>query len=454
MTTPRILAIMGSGETAPTMKTPHRRIFERLGPGVDAVLLDTPFGFQENAPILAEKAIEYFRDAVGQRVEAAGLTRTDGDDTVAIERGIARVRSAGWLFAGPGSPTYALAQWTDTPVPDAITEKLRSGGAVVFSSAAALTLGVATVPVYEIYKVGREPHWLEGLDVLSEIGLDVAVIPHYDNAEGGNHDTRFCYLGERRLAMLEPSLPDGAFVLGIDEHTGIVMDLDADTAEIVGKGAVTLRRNGVSVRLESGQTIPIDTLRAGPNPASASTPGSDLGLTHLTDASTPGSDLGLTPGRDASGKQQGALSDEGRAVSAEDTTDASPTSLADAAKQHEAAFAVALAARDADRAVAAILDLETAIVEWSRDTLQSDDVDRARAALRSMVVRLGEAATGGLRDLRDVLGPVVEAALAARVVARSEKAFAVSDAIRDELVAAGVEVRDTPDGAEWLLRPD
>ena len=30
MTRPRILAIMGSGETAPTMKTPHRRIFERL----------------------------------------------------------------------------------------------------------------------------------------------------------------------------------------------------------------------------------------------------------------------------------------------------------------------------------------------------------------------------------------------------------------------------------------
>jgi cyanophycinase-like exopeptidase len=270
MTTPRILAIMGSGETAPTMKAPHRRIFERLGSDVDAVLLDTPFGFQENAPILAEKAIEYFRDAVGQTVAAAGLTRTDGDDTVAIERGIARVRAANWLFAGPGSPTYALAQWTGTAVPDAITEKLRSGGAVVFSSAAALTLGVATVPVYEIYKVGRDPHWLDGLDVLSEIGLHVAVIPHYDNAEGGNHDTRFCYLGERRLAMLEPSLPQGVFVLGIDEHTGIVMDLDADTAEIVGKGAVTLRGGGTSVRLESGQTIPLDTLRAGPQGAGGS----------------------------------------------------------------------------------------------------------------------------------------------------------------------------------------
>ncbi len=141
----------------------------------------------------------------------------------------------------------------------------------MFSSAAALTIGRATVPVYEIYKVGVDPYWLDGLDVLAEVGLNVAVIPHYDNAEGGNHDTRFCYLGERRLAMLEPELPEGCFVLGIDEHTGVIMDLDADTAEIVGKGAVTLRRNGESVRIESGQTVPIDTLRAGPEGVSITT---------------------------------------------------------------------------------------------------------------------------------------------------------------------------------------
>jgi hypothetical protein len=443
-TKPRILAIMGSGETAPTMNAPHRAIFERLGPDVDAVLLDTPFGFQENAPILASKAIEYFRDAVSRRVEAAGLTRTDTGDTVAVERGVAKVRSADWVFAGPGSPTFALEQWRNTAVPDAIGEKLRSGGAVVFSSAAALTLGKVTVPVYEVYKVGVDPYWLEGLDVLAEIGLDVAVIPHYDNAEGGNHDTRFCYLGERRLAMLEPELPEGCFVLGIDEHTGVVMDLDADTAEIVGKGAVTIRRAGESFRIESGQTIPIDTLRSGAMASQSSASRQP----NLSDASAKGSDLGQTPGQSESGKEKGALRNE---VS-------TPTSLADAAKLHEAQFDAALAARDADGAVAAILQLESAIVEWSRDTLQSDDVDRARAALRSMIVRLGAAATEGVRDVREVLGPVVEAALAARVVARSEKAFAVSDAIRDGLAGAGIEVRDSPDGAEWLVadneRPD
>ncbi len=427
MTTPRLLTIMGSGETAPTMNAPHRAVFDRLGPDVAAVLLDTPFGFQENAPILAAKAVEYFRDAIGRDVVPAGLTRLDTDDVVARERGIARVREADWVFAGPGSPTFALDQWRGTPVPDALAEMLRSGGAVVFSSAAALTLGVATVPVYEIYKVGADPYWAHGLDVLSEIGLPVAVIPHYDNQEGGNHDTRFCYLGERRLAMLEPELPDGAFVLGVDEHTGVIMDLDADSAQIVGKGALTLRRDGRSMRIESGATVPLDVLRAGPEGA---------GRDSRTSTAVPEVDVTHEPLADLTGP-----GDESQA----------PESRAAATKLHEAAFDAALGAGDADDAVAAILELEASIVDWSRDTLQSDDVDRARAALRSMIVRLGAAATEGLRDVRDVLGPVVEAALAARAVARSEKAFAVSDAIRDRLTDAGIEVRDTPDGVEWLI---
>ena len=47
---PRVLAIMGSGETAPTMARVHRMLLGSLGrPPVPAVLLDTPYGFQENA---------------------------------------------------------------------------------------------------------------------------------------------------------------------------------------------------------------------------------------------------------------------------------------------------------------------------------------------------------------------------------------------------------------------
>ena len=49
--------------------------------------------------------------------------------------------------AGPGSPTYALRQWRESLIPKILHEKLISGGAVTFASAAALTLGIATVPV-------------------------------------------------------------------------------------------------------------------------------------------------------------------------------------------------------------------------------------------------------------------------------------------------------------------
>ena len=110
-TSPRILTIMGSGETAPTMMKHHRELIARMPGTPKAVVLDTPYGFQENAAELASKAVEYFRKSVGHPIEIAGLTRIHGQDTLTVEQGLARVRQADYVFAGPGSPTYALRQW-------------------------------------------------------------------------------------------------------------------------------------------------------------------------------------------------------------------------------------------------------------------------------------------------------------------------------------------------------
>jgi cysteinyl-tRNA synthetase len=117
----------------------------------------------------------------------------------------------------------------------------------------------------------------------------------------------------------------------------------------------------------------------------------------------------------------------------------------------ESSFDAALAARDVGAAVQAILDLEQLLHAWSADTLQSDDLDRGRAALRSMVVRLGDVAVGGAADPRSVLGPFVEVLLDARRSARSGGRYADADALRDALVGLGVEVRDTASGTEWSL---
>ena len=414
-TRPRILTIMGSGETAPTMMKHHRDLIARLPGDPLAVVIDTPYGFQENAPELASRAVEYFRQSVGYPIQVAGLGRLKNVDVLTVETGLSLLRRADYVFAGPGSPTYALNQWENTAVPDVLREKLQSGGAVTFASAAALTLGRFTVPVYEIYKVGIEPHWLEGLDVLRTIGLDVAVIPHYDNTEGGHHDTRFCYLGERRLAMLEQELPDGAHVLGVDEHTGVVIDIDADTATVIGNGTITVRVRGESTVFESGITIPVDVLR---------------------DPSRTGSSSAATT---TTSRESQPVTESPHVAS----------SLLDEVAKAEASFESALASGDSESAVRSVLELETSIRNWSVDTLQSDAMDRAHAALRSMIVRLGEAAVKGLADPRTAIDPVMNVVLEIRRTVRDEKRYDLSDVLRDRLAEVGIEIRDTPTGPEW-----
>ena len=422
---PRVLALMGSGETAPTMVKVHRDLVARLGPALKAGMLDTPYGFQENAPELAQKAVQFFRESIVTDLAVAGLGRVVGADPVAVERGFNLVRSCTYVFAGPGSPTYALRQWADSPLAPILAEKLRMGGIVTFASAAALTLGRVTVPVYEIYKAGEEPHWLEGLDVLSEVNLPVAVIPHYDNAEGGHHDTRFCYLGERRLRMLETRLPEGHHVLGIDEHTALICDLDSDTATIVGRGVVTVRHEGESTTYPAGSTIDIDVLRH---------PGQSKRGSAGSGTATP-----TTPAAD------------GVAASAEITTLSTADSLLSEAERLDVLFTQALATADADGAVRAALELEATIRAWSADSLTGTDGDGARAIIRSMIGRLGEAAQQGLEDPRERIAPFVDTLLELRGEVRKDKRYDLSDLIRDRLTAAQIEVRDTATGPEWLL---
>jgi cyanophycinase-like exopeptidase len=410
----RLFTLMGSGETAPTMIKVHRSLMERAGAG-PAVMLDTPFGFQENADDLTAKAQEYFARSVGHPIGIASWRSADAGE-FAYDTLVARVHEARYVFAGPGSPTYALRQWSGTGLAELLVDRVERGGAVTFASAAALTTGVVTVPVYEIYKAGEDPSWRDGLNLLERLtGLRAAVVPHYDNAEGGHHDTRFCYLGERRLAMLERSLPEGAFVLGVDEHTSVTFDLDAGTATVGGLGSMTIRRAGRSVVHPTGSVVSIASIGSG-----------------ASNSGAPGA---------------GAAPASGAAPSA--PTVASPF-LAEV-DEHEATVVRALADRDARSAAEAVLALDRTIESWSRDSLQSDEAERARATFRSLVVRLGELAAAGAGDPRDRVAPFVDLLLAQRAAARRAKDFASSDAIRDGLAAAGVEVRDTSTGQEWVL---
>lgn len=412
---PRLLCIMGSGETAPTMTPVHAELLERVGgAAARAVLLDTPFGFQENADDITARAQAYFATNVGHPIGVASMRDFEAMSPLELERSLEALRGAGYVFAGPGSPSYALRQWRGSAVPGLLAELLARGGCVTVSSAAATTVGVRALAVYEVYKVGEPAHWLEGIDLLgTAAGLSCAVVPHYDNAEGGTHDTRYCYMGERRMRALEAELPEGVGILGVDEHTAAVLDLDARTLSVRGRGSVIARRGGREERFAAGQTVAFERF------AEAGTAGSEAAIT--VPAATAG---GPSAGRSPVEEEAAGL---------------------------RSAFEQAVAGRDVEGALASLLELDDRLAAWVHDNPGTDEVGRARSVLRGMLVRLGEVARTGARDPRELVGPFIQLALELRARAREERRFGDSDAIRDRLTALGVEVRDRPEGAEWAL---
>jgi cyanophycinase-like exopeptidase len=382
---------MGSGENAPTMVKFHRALMQEVGEG-PKYMIDTPYGFQVNADDLGAKYQQYFDESVGTKIELAQWRRKDAS-VVEHERTLSQLQQASWVLAGPGSPSYALNQWSDTAIPTALADLVRRGGTLVTGSAAAATIGTHAIPVYEIYKVGEDPYWLAGLNLLGDLlGIRAAVVPHFDNREGGRHDTSCCYIGLHRLEILETQLHDGAGIIGVDEHTAVLIELATGKVSVHGAGGLTLRQSGKSVFIASGESTTIDAMRD----ALHSTNTLDISI--ATDA-MQSSDLLAT-------------------------------------------FRVALQAGDSVAALAAALTTE--------DSVFATDA-AAHQELRTMLVELADAAHSGLQDPRTILSPLVDVALNVRKLARENKDYAMSDLVRDSLAAAGIEVRDTPEGVQWDL---
>lgn len=391
MTRPRLVTIMGSGETSSNMVSVHRSAFERFGGRPRLAILDTPYGFQENADELTTRALDYFHTSLPMaEVEVASLRSLEVSASTR-ERALDTLRRADVIFSGPGSPSYARRVWTGTTVPAILADKL-AGGALTFASAASITLGRFSLPVYEIYKVGADLHWLEGLDVLGAAGLSCAVVPHWDNAEGGTHDTSRCWMGTRRFESLRARLPAGVSILGIDEHTACVLDLSEDRLTVAGRGTVTVVGGDQTALLPAGESVPLSLLRSAAGAA-------------------------------------------GVAVSAPGEPPEPVT--------HQEAFRAALEAGDPDAALAAILDLEDAHQSWDEA-----GVGEAHSALLGMVVQFAEA-TGRGRLAPAARAQVVEALLAVRARARADGRWHDADAIRRALGMLSVELSDTPEGTIW-----
>ncbi|RPJ74582.1 MAG: cysteinyl-tRNA synthetase, partial [Desulfobacteraceae bacterium] len=157
-----MIVLMGSGELTATMVELHKELMRRSAAAGPAVFLDTPAGFQLNADQISAKAVAYFRTRVGHTLATASYKVRVNGASLEAEKAFRALTQAGYILIGPGSPTYAVRQWQETPIPETLTQRVAAGGCLVAASAAALTVGRFTLPVYEIYKVGEGLRWEPG----------------------------------------------------------------------------------------------------------------------------------------------------------------------------------------------------------------------------------------------------------------------------------------------------
>ncbi len=264
---PGTLTLIGSGEMTAAMGKVHREVMARLAEPVRAVFLDTPAGFQLNADDLSARAVSYFQERFGVVLSVASF-KTAADTTAETSgAALAALNRANYIFAGPGSPSYAVRQWHASPIGPALQQRFAAGAHVVFASSAAIAASRHVLPVYEIYKVGQAPHWIDGLDLLGTYGIELAIVPHWNNREGGTHDTRYAYMGEPRLRALEEMLPNSAVILGVDEYTACIIDLSRGICRVIGAGGVTVRQKGRERFFPRSSSFSADYLVHGPTAA-------------------------------------------------------------------------------------------------------------------------------------------------------------------------------------------
>jgi len=246
------IAFLGSGETS----LAGGRIFESLARQISdplrIAIMETTAGFELNSLQVAGKVGEFLKTRLQNYkptiniIPARKLETEFSPDNPEI---LKPLLSANMIFMGPGSPSYAVRQLQGTLAWDIIRARHRLGATLVFASAATISVGAWALPVYEIYKVGEDIHTKPGLNLFADYGLNLSFVPHWNNAEGGiDLDTSRCFIGIERFNQWRKLLPADNILVGLDEHSGIIVDFENAACEVSGVSSVSvLKQNSMEM---------------------------------------------------------------------------------------------------------------------------------------------------------------------------------------------------------------
>jgi len=240
------IAFLGSGETSLAGGRIFEALARKLNTPLRIALMETPAGFELNSSQVVGRVGDFMKtrlqnykpvvDVVPARKKNSAFSPDDPEI-------IKPLLYANMIFMGPGSPTYAIHHLRDSLAWDVIRARHRLGATLIFASAATISISSHALPVYEIYKVGQDVHVVDGLNFFADFGLHISFIPHWNNAEGGaDLDTSRCFIGMERFAEWCDLLPPENETVGLDEHTGLILDFESGQCEVSGVSSVSLVR--------------------------------------------------------------------------------------------------------------------------------------------------------------------------------------------------------------------
>ena len=266
MINPGIICLLGGGASIPASGKTHEYLAQQLPPNPRVAILETPAGFELNSDIVAGKLGAFMQKRLqnyAPRIEIVAARKKGTPFSPDNHDIVAPILAADEIVLGPGSPTYGAKQLKESLALDYIKARQWQGGTLLISSSATLSFSQYTMPVYEIYKVGEELHWKTGVNYFADYGLNLTIIPHWDNNDGGVElDTSRCYVGQARFNPLFEMLPADQTVLGLDDHTSVNLDFRSGIAAVVGAKSITILRAGASKVFNVGDQFPIDEFGA------------------------------------------------------------------------------------------------------------------------------------------------------------------------------------------------
>ena len=220
------LVLEGGAEFGGNMSAPDLRAIELAG-GFDApiCIIPTAAAADDNHQRAGNNGLRWFQSLGATNVFTADVTDSKSANDTSLA---ASIRTSRLIYLLGGFPRYLEQTLANSLCWQAALDAYTEGAVIAGSSAGAMVL-------CEYYFDPNEKKVMRGLNLIPS----ACVLPHHNN------------FGKSWAQQLIRDLPNSA-LLGIDERTGMVSDMDGGW-QVYGAGEVTLYWARSIVRYERGE---------------------------------------------------------------------------------------------------------------------------------------------------------------------------------------------------------